>query len=179
MCKDTCESAGDLNRAFSMLETYGVPRSRASTVCTGIDVLMTRMNRALREKANVRKIRQWTVGDWVARCFTDKTLKNTHERTQRLVEEVIELAQAENVPISDVYRLVDYVYGRPKGDPAQEVGGISITLLAYCASKGFSADELEEKELTRILALPAEHFMQRQKAKAEAGIAIHNTPETT
>lgn len=36
----------DHDNAFSVLQTYGVPRERAKTVSNGIMVLMTRMDRA-------------------------------------------------------------------------------------------------------------------------------------
>lgn len=35
----------DIERAFQVLETYGVPRARAKTVANGIDVLATRYHR--------------------------------------------------------------------------------------------------------------------------------------
>jgi hypothetical protein len=35
----------DLDKAFYVLEMYGVPKSRAKTVANGIDVLMTRMRK--------------------------------------------------------------------------------------------------------------------------------------
>ena len=36
----------DIERAFQVLEVYGVPRERARTVANGIEVLMQRMNKA-------------------------------------------------------------------------------------------------------------------------------------
>jgi hypothetical protein len=37
----------EIDRAFSMLEHFGVPRERAVTIANGIDVLITRMHRKM------------------------------------------------------------------------------------------------------------------------------------
>lgn len=111
---------------------------------------------------------------WVQRTFGAELLA-PQERVARLLEEVVELAQAEDLPEERALALVRHVYSKPPGSPLQEVGGVGVTLLAYCGSKGISADTAERMELDRVLSLPAEHFRRRQAAKANAGVAAEPT----
>lgn len=122
-----------------------------------------------------RGYRQEVVYDWVKRCFGEANLV-VKERALRLVEEAIELAQAEGIDVRELWTLVTYVYSKPPGTPEQEAGGIGTTLLAYAEAKGFSADDAEWNELDRILSKPVEHFRARHDKKAEAGIAKKVVP---
>jgi hypothetical protein len=63
----------------------------------------------------------------------------------------------------------DFVYSREKGEPKQEVGGVSTTLLSYCESAGINADLEEDNELKRVMSLPKEKFQKRQAAKDAIG----------
>ncbi len=118
-----------------------------------------------------RDDRQYAVKQWAVDAFGEASMA-IHERIARLLEEVIELAQAEEFPPEQIARLVEHVYSKPPGIREQEVGGIGVTLLAYCAVIGISADEAEEREVLRVLGKPLEHFRTRQNAKAAAGIAL-------
>jgi hypothetical protein len=109
--------------------------------------------------------------DWVRSTFGEKTC-NVEERVLRFLEEAIELAQAEDIPIHRIIQLAEYVYGKQKGDFSQEVGGIGITLLAYCELRGISSDAEELREWLRISTLDPDHFRQRQNVKAGAGVAV-------
>lgn len=120
----------------------------------------------------MRDYRQSEVGTWILRCFGWDVAMNRRERVSRLLEEAVELAQAENLPIAEADRILRHVYAKPPGDPAQEVGGVSITLLGYCAAAGLSADQCEYLELHRVLSLPPDHFRKRQNAKALAGVGL-------
>lgn len=117
-----------------------------------------------------RDDRQVAVLEWVGQTFGPALLAK-EERIARLLEEVIELAQAEGFEPSKIHRLIAHVYSKPPGKPAQEVGGIGVTLLAYCATRNLSADDCERCEFERVQTLGILHFHQRQNAKAEAGIA--------
>lgn len=121
---------------------------------------------------NERNHRQRCVQQWVVDAFGEQVAMNVHERTMRVLEEAIELAQSEGISLFEVVGLANHVYRKPLGKPQQEVGGIGVTLLAYCALKGFSADEEEQREVARILSFPPDHFRQRQAAKAAAGVAM-------
>lgn len=48
--------------------------------------------------------------------------------------------------------LVDYTFGRPVGDPSQEVGGVMVTLAALCAAADLSVVDCSETELRRCWA---------------------------
>lgn len=110
---------------------------------------------------------QAIASEWVARTFGETS---AYERALRLLEECVELAQAEGVSLDDALNVARHVYSKPLGMPYQEVGGIGLTLLAYCATVGLSADECEREELVRVLTLPADYFRKRQNVKADAGI---------
>lgn len=124
-----------------------------------------------RDTSSQRDARQGLVYRWAKNTFGDGAIQPT-ERATRFLEEAIELAQAQGIPIEEVKKLVDYVYAKPPGDIAQEVGGCGVTLLAFCAAVGLYADEEERNEVRRVLAKDPSHFQMRQNIKAEAGIAI-------
>lgn len=117
-----------------------------------------------------RDIRQRRVRDWVERTFGASIQRNVLERVKRVLEETLELAQAEGITSEDAHKLVDYVFGREPGYPPQEVGGVGVTLLAYCSAKQISADACELAEVTRILSKPPKVFRDRNQEKAEAGV---------
>lgn len=113
---------------------------------------------------------------WVRETFGDKAATDRHERIARLLEEVVELAQAEALPGVKVKAIVDRVYGRPMGDPRAEVGGVAVTLLAYLASRDWSFVERLRTELDRIYAIPKATWEKRHAQKAADGIAIDLAP---
>jgi len=107
---------------------------------------------------------------WVTDTFGASTI-NPRERVLRVLEEAIELAQAEGVPAELARGVLEHVYKKPPGDPAQEIGGVGVTLLGYCAVKGISADAAERAEAERVFAVDPTYFRERHNAKAAAGIA--------
>ncbi len=117
-----------------------------------------------------RDERQRDVYRWVLATF-GKENAVVRERVFRHVEEVIELAQAEDIPEEYLFAIIRHVYSKPKGDPFQEAGGIGTTLLAYCQAKNFSADDAEEAEWLRCSKIDPGHFRKRHNLKAAAGIA--------
>ena len=125
----------------------------------------------LKEKGFGREERQRTVIKWAGDTFGLDAIAPVG-RVRRLVEEVVELAQAEGLSLRDIVAVADHVLKKPPGSPAQEVGGIGVCLLAYCASRGISADEEERRELERVLKIDPDHFRRRHNAKADAGIAV-------
>ena len=120
----------------------------------------------------IRDARQAEVAAWAARCFGTEEATSVPQRALRLLEEAIELAQASQVSRKLAKELVGYVYRRPVGEVAQEVGGLSVTLLAFAAAAGLSADGAERSEVTRVLSLPAEHFAERNARKNGAGLRM-------
>ena len=125
-----------------------------------------------------RDNRQRAVFQWVRDTFGDPSTV-AGERVKRVLEEAAELAQSEGLTRDHARAIVDYVFGKPPGDPAQEVGGLGVTLLAYCESRGISADREERLEFERVLAVDPAHFRARHNRKADAGIAVRvPEPET-
>ena len=95
----------------------------------------------------------------------------------RLLEEAVELAQAEGVPLDRALATVEHVYLKPAGKPEQEAGGVGVTLLAYCAARGISADAEEAREFERVLDIDPAYFRARHNIKADAGIAARAPEE--
>ncbi|AMB48322.1 hypothetical protein [Methylobacterium sp. AMS5] len=114
-----------------------------------------------------RDRRQAITFSWCKAAFGPVTRK---VRVERVLEEAIELAQAEGYPLGRIERLAAKVYARPPGDPAQEVGGIGIAILAYCGAAELSADECEATEVARVLSKPIEHFRERHQHKIDEGL---------
>ena len=88
-------------------------------------------------------------------------------RAARFIEEAAELVQAVGLPKDHVLRALDYVYSRPAGEPAQEMGGVSNTQYALAGALGLSVAVCEDKEIARCLAKDPAHFAQRNKNKVE------------
>jgi hypothetical protein len=120
----------------------------------------------------MRNIRQKKVTAWVVDTFGEQATA-VEERTTRFIEEAIELAQAAGLPRERVEALVARIYDRPAGEPAQEIGGVGVTLLALSDALGVWAEDAEKDEFSRILSKSADHFRARQNAKADAGVGIH------
>lgn len=110
------------------------------------------------------------VGAWCRSTFGDEVATNRKERALRVLEEALELAQAEGVSRLQVYVLADRTYSRPVGEPAQEVSGIGVTILAYCAATGVNfletvADEMDRVEQPEVV----ERIRVKQAEKKAAG----------
>ncbi|MBN9529772.1 MAG: hypothetical protein J0H82_26430 [Alphaproteobacteria bacterium] len=93
---------------------------------------------------------QARVAPWILDCFGPVVAKDRQERGDRLLEEVLELLQSGGYPPERVAALVAYVYGRPAGEPAQEVGGVMVTLAAYCLAHELDMHEAGDAELSRV-----------------------------
>lgn len=93
---------------------------------------------------------QLRVMKWMLACFGPEISADRVERNHRFLEEALELVQACGCSKDEAHALVDYVYGRPVGEPHQEVGGVMITLAALCLANGLNMREAGEDELARI-----------------------------
>lgn len=108
---------------------------------------------------------------WVRETFGVALAEDRHERIARLVEEVIELAQAEDFPSVRIIDIASHVYAKPKGVARLEAGGVFVTLLAYLNCIGENATHVLQDELRRIYAIPHEVWAKRHALKAQKGIA--------
>lgn len=93
---------------------------------------------------------QERVWAWMVKCFGSVIPGDKIERSDRLLEEVLELLQSNDYPENRVIAILSYTYGRPKGEPHQETGGVLVTLAAYCQAHGINMDMAAEDELARV-----------------------------
>jgi Lar family restriction alleviation protein len=93
---------------------------------------------------------QQRVQPWLMECFGPMIAGDREERNHRFLEEALELVQACGCTAHEAHQLVDYTFGRPVGEPAQEVGGVMVTLAALCLANGLDLHAAGETELARI-----------------------------
>lgn len=93
---------------------------------------------------------QQRVRPWMLACFGEQIAADATERNHRFLEEALELVQSCGCAAGEAHQLVDYVYGRPVGERAQEVGGVMVTLAALCLAQVIDMHEAGETELARI-----------------------------
>lgn len=107
---------------------------------------------------------QARVGDWMLACFGDEIAADRIERNHRFLEEALELVQANGCDVDDARALVEYVYSRPVGELAQEVGGTMVTLAALCNTFNVDVNEASETELARVWT-KVEAIREKQRNK--------------
>ncbi|WP_208451895.1 ASCH/PUA domain-containing protein [Burkholderia gladioli] len=100
--------------------------------------------------ADAGKPFQSRVQPWMLECFGPTIAADTIERNHRFLEEALELVQSLGCTASEAHQLVDYTFGRPIGEPMQEVGGVMVTLAALCLASELDMHQAGETELARI-----------------------------
>ncbi|MDW9491720.1 hypothetical protein [Sinorhizobium meliloti] len=93
---------------------------------------------------------QSKVGQWIVDCFGEEVAKSQDERNHRFLEEALELVQSLGATKQECHDLVEYVFDREKGEPAQEVGGVTVCLAALCNAAGLDMEACADSELNRI-----------------------------
>lgn len=101
---------------------------------------------------------------WLLVCFGAAISNDKKERNHRFFEEASETVQSLGMTSSEAHQLVDYTWGRPVGEPLQEVGGVMVTLAALCLASGIDMHEAGEAELSRIWTM-VEKIRAKQAAK--------------
>jgi hypothetical protein len=107
---------------------------------------------------------QSRVAPWMQACFGPAISADRIERNHRFIEEALELVQSNGCTTSEAHQLVDYVFGREIGEPAQEVGGVMVTLAALCLASGLDMHAAAETELARVW-LKIDKIRAKQAAK--------------
>ena len=118
---------------------------------------------------------QAVIEQFVRTRFGDKVMDNKEERAARVLEEAIELFQVDARDPKEgrakAHKLIDVVFDKKVGDRKQEIGGLGVTLLALCAAHEHRLDELVKTEIARIMSMSPDHFLQKQTAKSDLGVA--------
>ncbi|MFG1376109.1 hypothetical protein [Xanthobacter autotrophicus] len=83
-------------------------------------------------------------------CFGATISADRLERGDRAAEEFFEMLQAADYPRERLLSLIAYVWSRPVGELHQEVGGVMVTLAAFCQAHGLDMHEAGEAELARV-----------------------------
>lgn len=122
---------------------------------------------------------QRRVGDWMTRCFAPEIIIDKLERNDRFIEEALELVQACGYSADRAHALVDYVFGRPAGDPMQEVGGVMVTLAALCNPHWLDMAASGERELERILQPEVIEQIRAKQASKPVGSALPGPDAST
>lgn len=115
---------------------------------------------------------QSRVDGFMQPCFGPVISADKLERGDRLLEEVLELLQSGDYPEERAHALVEYVNGRAVGEPSQEVGGVMVTLAAYCLAHGLDMHQLGEIELARILQPDVMAKIRLKQAAKPTGSAL-------
>ena len=131
--------------------------------------IIARALMAADEAATKRAALQPRVAPWMLACFGEEISADKVERRHRFTEEALELLQAMDGTRDEALQLVDYVFGRPKGDPHQEVGGVMITLAALCLAADMDMHQAGEDELARIWT-KVEKIRAKQAAKPKFSV---------
>lgn len=107
---------------------------------------------------------QQRVQPWMMACFGAEISADITERNHRFLEEALELVQSTGCTAGEAHQLVDYVFGRPAGEPPQESGGVQVTHAALCLAAGMDMHANGETELARIWT-KVEQIRAKQAAK--------------
>lgn len=122
---------------------------------------------------------QQRVDHWMNICFPPAVSQDVEERNNRLIEEVIEFVQSRGYPKQYILRMVEHVYAKPPGDPAQEVGGVMVTLAVACTASGLDLQQCAETELERVYEnidrIRAKHAAKKLRSPLPG--EIQNAPE--
>lgn len=136
-----------------------------------LPVLRDTLHQQAAELAQARAQResfQTRVQQWCVTCFGPTIAADVLERNHRFLEEALELVQALGCTQEEAHQLVDYVFGRPVGEPAQELGGVMVTIAALAVPNGLDMEEAAETELARVW-MKVEKIRAKHAAKPRYG----------
>lgn len=112
---------------------------------------------------------RYRCAEWVAKTYGQASLEDLRNRSARVAEEGVELAQSEGVPLEQMRAIVERCYMRPPGDPRQETAGVFFTLLVYVHQKKFDLLRILRTEVERVERKDPEEFRAKQREKFAAG----------
>lgn len=95
---------------------------------------------------------QQLMARWSLYVFGEKNVEITpHIRALRLLEEVLELGQADGVTLREIATIIQQVYSKEPGERFQEAGGVATCLFAYCDVAGLNLEDVFFAEFGRIM----------------------------
>jgi NTP pyrophosphatase (non-canonical NTP hydrolase) len=113
---------------------------------------------------------QSLVDRWSRLVFRERHPEITPKiRVLRVLEEALELAQAEGVTTSEAITIVDQVFSKPKGYAHQELGGVLITLAGYADTAN---DDLESAFWAEFRRIMDPEIMEKVRIRNLAGDKI-------
>lgn len=84
---------------------------------------------------------------WCVRTFDEDYAADKAQRCARFLEEALELVQSLDMTKQGASTILDYVYGRAAGEPAQELGGTMVTLAMLAEANGLDMSTAARTEL--------------------------------
>lgn len=109
--------------------------------------------------------------NWAVTIF-GKVAKNPKERAMRVFEEAAELAQGTDVSYHECNQILIRTFNRPKNEGHLEVGGLLVTVYAYCATQKIDPMFALESEVERVLAKDSSHWKKKFDDKVADGTAL-------
>lgn len=107
---------------------------------------------------------QSQIGEEVQKAFGRELFKDPIERSGRVVEESVELAQSLGLSKASCHDLVDFVYAKKKGKAIDEVGDVAMTLYALAESQDISVKGQLENTLSKFKN-NVDKIVEKQKTK--------------
>lgn len=151
-----------LMRIFSMLGLkHEVTQEK---ILDAVDNLITR--------SNIEGNFQTLSTEWVIETLGVGAATDVQERRNRFLEESLELAQAAGMNANEAYSLVDYVFARQIGDPAQEIGGVMATLACLGTALKLNVRQCAEEGLVRMNSPEIRERVRRKHATRPAGTPL-------
>ena len=146
------------------LRGWGVARHAAAATAL-LDALF-QDGYEVRPIAGAQPSYQDRVTEWIRECFGPEG-QDVATRARRFLEEALEVVQSLGIPARDAHALVRYTFGRPPGEPSQELGGAALTLAGLSGALRFDHEALREAELARVWG-KVEAIRAKQASKDEA-----------
>ena len=122
-------------------------------------------------------VMQQAVLEWMAKVFPARLYRDRQQRCLRFFEEATELVQAFGLPEQQALNVLSYVYARPEGEPAQEVGGVGVTLLALCSTEEIDFNRELFTEFGRINEPDVIEKIQAKQASKPAAVGGKNADD--
>lgn len=120
--------------------------------------------------------RQKRVAAERAKVFGPLDGRDIGNAVMRVVEEAVETAQALGLDRADVLVLVAHVYGKPAGDPANELGQTRLATMGLAAALHVDAEGLERIAAANFLNADIDALRAKAAAKRKAGVEDPRTP---